>query len=71
MKRTVFVANLQLYNPSKKCSYDYYERRVHVGEDGHGYIKLNGHWERLINYCQNNRVYNFERDYVTLSVQPY
>ena len=70
MKKTVVVATLALYNPTKRHFYDYYDRRVYVGEDGHGYIRMNGYYERLTYYYPSADNYG-ERDRITLWVMPY
>lgn len=70
MKKTVFVADLMLYNPTKRHFFDHYERRVYVGEDGHGYIRMNGGYERLTYYYPTSENYG-DRDRVVLSIMPY
>lgn len=70
MKKTIFVADLMLYNPMKRSLYDHYERRVYVGDDGHGYIKMFGNWERLTYYYPTSENYG-DHDRVMLSIMPY
>ena len=71
MKKTVFMADITLYNPMKRHFYEHYERRVYVGEDGHGYIKMFGRLERLTDYYPTNKTQGYVREYVKLSVQGY
>lgn len=71
MKKTVFYAVIRLYDPTCRHFYRRYERRVYVGEDGHGYIKMNGNWNRLTDYYPTNEIKGKLYNYVFLFTMLY
>ena len=66
MQKTVFKARVCLYNPRKRHFYDYFDRRVYVGDDGHGYIRLFGEYRPMSDYYRtsNGGKFQFTRVYV-------